>query len=190
MSLTGEGVAPQLREWASMDSTYTAIQDSGDPAAGCGTPSQTWLEMAAPSSLTASQSSCRHLSDSVLVAVMCEWTVTCWRMRRAASAHKLTRLFVAPTALVAFAPNTPRRCSYASCTRASCIDCCSTIALYLSVLPPLLPAFDRPAVLLQRVRCVYVHFDFSLAPFTCHNILWAGADACGYMAHDCQPFTS
>ena len=26
--------------------------------------------------------------------------------------------------------------------------------------------------------------------FTCHNVLWAGADACGYMAHDCQPFTS
>ena len=28
------------------------------------------------------------------------------------------------------------------------------------------------------------------SPFTCHNILWAGADSCGYMAHDCRPFTS
>ena len=30
----------------------------------------------------------------------------------------------------------------------------------------------------------------SPTPFTCHNILWAGADTCGYLAHDCQPFTS
>ena len=30
----------------------------------------------------------------------------------------------------------------------------------------------------------------SPAPFTCHNILWAGADACGHLARDCQPFVS